>query len=136
MSMKRAVALMAVSAAAVSLAACGHINNPFAKGTTTKYTGKGERISVVAFDEKLSSAESLKGVDFFLPDAQAISAWPLPGGTPEQSVEHVDAARDFTVAWKVHFGKGSDRQWHVTAPPVAADGRNLRDGRLGGGLGS
>jgi outer membrane protein assembly factor BamB len=123
MSMKRSVALMAVSVAAVSLAACGHINNPFGKGTTTKYTGKGERISVVAFDEKLSSSETLKGVDFYLPDAQAISAWPLPGGTPEQSVEHVDAARDFTVAWKIHFGKGSDRQWHVTAPPVAADGR-------------
>jgi outer membrane protein assembly factor BamB len=121
---QRSVFLAAsLAAVAMTLGGCVHINNPFAKGPTTKYTGKGERISVVAFDEKLTSSESLKGVDFYLPDAQAIESWPLPGGTPEQSVEHVDAARDFAVAWRSHFGKGSDRQWHVTAPPVAAEGR-------------
>jgi outer membrane protein assembly factor BamB len=108
---------------AIALGGCIHINNPFGKGNETKYTGKGERISVIAFDEKLTSSDTLKGVDFYLPDAQTVASWPLPGGTPEQAVEHADAARDFAVAWRTHFGRGSDRQWHVTAPRVAADGR-------------
>jgi outer membrane protein assembly factor BamB len=107
----------------VALTGCLHINNPFGKGTETKYTGKGERISVIAFEDKLASSDSLKGVDFYLPDAQPVASWPLPGGTPEQSVEHADAARDFVVAWRTKFGRGSNRQWHVTAPPIEADGR-------------
>jgi len=119
-SLALAASLLAIGAV---VSGCGHINNPFGKGKDTKYTGKGERISVIAFDEKLSSSETLKGVDFYLPDAQPVASWPLPGGTPEQSVEHADAARDFTVAWRTKFGRGSDRQWHVTAPPVAADGK-------------
>ena len=30
----------------------------------------------------------------------AVAAWPLPGGTPEQSVEHVEAAPAFEIAWR------------------------------------
>jgi outer membrane protein assembly factor BamB len=124
MTIRRSIGLAASFAViAVALGGCLHINNPFAKGTTSKYTGKGERISVIAFDDKLSSSDTLKGVDFYLPDAQPVASWPLPGGTPEQSLEHVDAARDFAVAWRSKFGRGSNRQWHITAPPVAADGR-------------
>src|SRR5581483_4414780 len=56
-------------------------------------------------------------------DPQPVTAWPLAGGTPEQSIEHIDAAHDFAIAWRSGFGKGSNRTWHITAPPVAADGR-------------
>jgi outer membrane protein assembly factor BamB len=124
MSLSRSfLQVAALSGTAVALTGCLHINNPFGKGTETKYTGKGERISVIAFEDKLASSDSLKGVDFYLPDAQPVASWPLPGGTPEQSVEHADAARDFVVAWRTKFGRGSNRQWHVTAPPIEADGR-------------
>ena len=114
----------AIAALAVGVSGCGHIHNPFSKGGAGgKYTGKGERISVIAFDQTLRVSDSLKGADFYLPDPQPVTSWPLPGGTPEQAVEHVDAGHDFAVAWRSKFGKGSNRQWHVTAPPIAADGR-------------
>ena len=42
-------------------------------------------------NETLHPAAALKGQDFFLPPPVAVTDWPLPGGTLEQSVEHVDA---------------------------------------------
>jgi outer membrane protein assembly factor BamB len=47
----------------------------------------------------------------------------LPGGAPEQAVEHVQAAPNFTIAWRRGVGDGSGRRKHVTAPPIAAGGR-------------
>lgn len=120
-----AAALLAV---ALSASACGHVPNPFHglggnKGPKHKYTGKGERIPLAAFDDTLHAADSLKGQDFYIPPPAPVADWPLPGGAPSQSVEHVDAGRDFTVAWRRGFGRGSNRSFHVTAPPVVADGR-------------
>jgi outer membrane protein assembly factor BamB len=140
-----AAALLAV---ALTTTACIHVPNPFQHadkgegGGKHKYTGKGERIPLAAYDQTLHPADALKGQDFYLPPPATITDWPLPGGTPEQSVEHVDAAHDFQVAWRHGFGRGSGRSWHVTAPPIVADGRiyvmdgaatvsayDLRDGR-------
>jgi outer membrane protein assembly factor BamB len=123
---------------ALALVVCGCSNfrnpfpNPFDRPKVGKYTGTGERISVLGPGDTLTVSDALKGQDFFLPDAQTVTAWPLPGGTPEQSVEHPSAGRDFTVAWRRGFGRGSSRAFHVTAPPVAADGRiYVMDGAAG-----
>ena len=123
MTTKRILGLVAVFGLALGVAACGHINNPFSKTQAGKYKGTGTRIPVIAFDQSLKVADALKGAEFYLPDPQVVNDWPLPGGTPEQSIEHADAAHAFTIDWKTHFGRGSSRAYHVTAPPVAADGR-------------
>ena len=120
-----AAALLAI---ALTTTACGHMHNPLPHfggggGAKHKYTGKGERIPLATFDESLHPADALKGQDFYLPPPAAITDWPLPGGTPEQSVEHVDAGHDFEIAWRRGFGRPSARAWHVTAPPIAAEGR-------------
>ncbi len=52
-----------------------------------------------------------------------MTEWPLPGGNPEQSVEHVQAAETFQIAWRRSVGAGSGRKTQVTAPPVASGGR-------------
>jgi outer membrane protein assembly factor BamB len=52
-----------------------------------------------------------------------MTAWPLPGGSTEQYVGNVDAAPNLSVAWRRGFGQGSDGGRHVTAPPIAADGK-------------
>jgi outer membrane protein assembly factor BamB len=52
-----------------------------------------------------------------------VTAWPLPGRTPEQSTENVAYGGGLSVAWRHGFGEGSGRGAHVTAPPVMADGR-------------
>jgi outer membrane protein assembly factor BamB len=122
-----AAALLAVS---LTAAGCIHVPNPFKSkggdhgdGKHHKYTGKGERIPLAEFEQKLTPSEALKGQDFYLPPPAPIADWPLPGGTPEQSVEHVDAGKSFDIAWRTGFGRASSRAWHVTAPPIAADGK-------------
>jgi outer membrane protein assembly factor BamB len=113
---------------ALSATACGHVPNPFhglgaSKGPKHKYTGKGERIPLAAFDDTVHTSDALKGQDFYIPPPAPIADWPLPGGAPSQSIEHVDAGRDFAIAWRHGFGRASNRAYHVTATPVVADGR-------------
>ncbi len=136
MTSRRTLGLMTTLALALAVSGCIHLRNPFPNAfhhaKTAKYTGTGERIPVLGDSDTLTVSDALKGQDFFLPDAQVVTAWPLPGGTPEQSVEHPSAGADFTVAWRRGFGRGSNRAFHVTAPPVAADGRiYVMDGAAG-----
>jgi outer membrane protein assembly factor BamB len=124
MTMKRTLTVLALIAA-TGLTGCASISNlnPFKGGANNKVKAtEGQRISIIAFDEKLAVADALKGVDFYLPDPVTRTDWPLPGGTQEQSVEHVAAGGEFRIAWKRGFGTGSNRRVHITAPPVAADG--------------
>jgi outer membrane protein assembly factor BamB len=126
----RAAAPALALALLTGLAGCSTVTSaidritPFDRdGGPQAQASAGQRVSVVAFDQTISAAEALKGADFFLPEAKPLADWPLPGGTPEQSVEHVEAASAFQIAWRRDVGAGSDRRRHVTAPPVAAGGR-------------
>jgi outer membrane protein assembly factor BamB len=99
------------------------ISNPFASKPKASKASPGERISLLELNDQLKVSDSLKGQDFFLPPAQPIADWPLAGGTPEQSVEHVAAAADFEIAWRKSFGDPSSHHIHVMAPPIMADGK-------------
>lgn len=110
----------------VALGGCSTVGkvNPFhggKKGPKKKIAGV--RIPIIPSSEQLSVSDALKGQDFFLPAPAPQADWPLPGGTPAQSVENVDAAPAFTIAWRRSFGVPSSRRHHVTAPPIAAAGR-------------
>ncbi|CAN7333375.1 PQQ-binding-like beta-propeller repeat protein [Phenylobacterium sp. LjRoot219] len=112
--------------AALGASGCSTLGklNPFDGKDGPKETASaGERISIVPADQRLEPAEALKGVDFALPTPVVVADWPLPGGTPEQSVEHVDAAPSLTIAWRKDIGRGSGKGRFVTAPPIAAGGR-------------
>ena len=123
---KRSVALVALMSAAMAVSGCSTVSklNPFDKDDKNKSTAsQGQRISIIAFDQKVEANEALKGADFFLPDPVVQADWRLPGGNPEQSIEHVDAGKAFEIAWKKGFGKKGGRKFHVTAPPVASGDR-------------
>jgi outer membrane protein assembly factor BamB len=122
--MRRTRLLAVLLTVSVAVAGCSTIGklNPFGKGGK-KEVAEGERISIVAADQKLEPAEALKGADFSLPTPVAVAEWPLPGGSPEQSVEHVDAAPNLSPAWRRGFGEGSKRGHHVTATPIVAAGK-------------
>jgi outer membrane protein assembly factor BamB len=125
-SFRRTSRLFLVCSAVVAVSGCSTIGklNPFNKDKeAVEVAGEGERISIVAANEQLTVAEGLKGQDFYLPEPQSMAEWPVPGGTLEQSVPHLDAAPNLSIAWRRGFGEGSSRKAHVTAPPVAANGR-------------
>jgi outer membrane protein assembly factor BamB len=125
MTSRRTRFLAVLMVAALGVSACSTMSriNPF-KGKEAKETAtEGERISIIPADQRLEVAEALKGVDFALPTPVVVTDWPLPGGTPEQSMGQVDAAPNLSVAWRRSFGEGSKGGKNVTAPPISAAGR-------------
>jgi len=117
-----------VAAASLAVSACSTVSkvgslNPFHGKKPASTAAKGVRIPVIALNDQLKVADALKGQDFFLPPPAPEAQWPLPGGTSAQSVENVEAAPNFAIAWKRGFGATSSRRYHVTAPPIAGAGR-------------
>ena len=126
MTSRRTKTLALVLVAALAASGCSTIGrlNPFGGKEGPKETAsEGERISIVPADQRLEPAEALKGVDFTLPPPVAVTDWPLPGGTPEQSIEHVDAAPGLSIAWRRNIGRRTAKGFFLTAPPIAAGGR-------------
>src|SRR5262245_13952718 len=106
--MSSALRIGFVAAIAVTLAGCSTMQQ---LGLLRDTSGKGdsaegapapderERIPVIALDQQLKTTDALKGKTITIPAAAARTDWPLPGGTPEQSIEHVEAGSEFRVAW-------------------------------------
>jgi outer membrane protein assembly factor BamB len=120
-----ALALMALGgcAAASKVGSLNPFHGRHSRKDAAKAASKANRIPVIALSDQLKVADALKGQDFFLPQPAPQADWPLPGGTPQQSVENVDAAPAFQIAWRRSIGKASSRRLHITAPPIAAEGR-------------
>jgi outer membrane protein assembly factor BamB len=126
--MNRVLKVALLGGLAVSLASCSTVRNalPFGLGgdkETQATATAGQRISVLEFEQQLAPSAALSGRDFFLPGPQAATAWTQPGGNAENSIEHVIAAPEFTVAWRRGAGAGSSRTRQVMAPVVADNGR-------------
>jgi outer membrane protein assembly factor BamB len=120
----RAVTIAA--AVAVGLSGCSTISKlgDIGKTTNKSVASQGERIPVLPVEDTMQPAAALKGADFALPAPTVMAEWPVPGGTPEQSVEHVAAGANLTVAWRRGLGvSGANRAHYVTAPPIMADGK-------------
>jgi outer membrane protein assembly factor BamB len=111
--------------AALGASGCSTISriNPFHGSTPKEVASEGERISIISADQKLEPAEALKGVDFALPPVEPMADWPLPGGTPEQSVGNVNASPNLSIAWRKGAGMGSKNGELVIGPPIEADGK-------------
>jgi outer membrane protein assembly factor BamB len=126
--MKRILTVALTCGLALSVASCAAQRRllPFGLGGDKEkgsVATEGQRVPVLTFDQQLAPSAALAGRDFFLPGPQSVTAWPLPGGTPESSVEHVIAAPNFTVAWKRNIGAGSGKTRQVMGPVVADGGR-------------
>lgn len=119
--------LLAAACLAAGLNACSTIRdlNPFDGGddAPTARATEGRRIPVVALDQELKPADALRGATFQLPPAVINTAWPQPGGSPENALDHVQAAPALAIAWRRDVGEGAARGRQVTASPVAAGGR-------------
>ena len=131
MKMSSVLAIVAVAALGMSVAGCGTVSNlnPLSKLTGGKKdankvkASEGERIPLIAFNQKLEVSEALKGQEFFMPDPQPVTGWPQAGGTPNTWVDNLAAGAKFQVAWRKDFGVGTSRKTFVTSPPVAAAGK-------------
>jgi len=127
-SVSRTMKTALVLGLAISLASCASARRmlPFGLGqdnTPQATATEGTRVSILTFEQQLAPAAGLAGRDFFLPGPVAATSWPLPGGSATNSIEHVIAAPEFTVAWRRRIGSGSSKTHRVMAPVVADGGR-------------
>jgi outer membrane protein assembly factor BamB len=83
---------------------------------------QGQRISIVAFEQKLEPSKSLKGVGYYLPPVQAVNNWPVASGPGGDLVQNADAAKAFAIAWVKSIGVPTKNVTEVLAQPVS-DGR-------------
>jgi outer membrane protein assembly factor BamB len=123
---KAGASVMAFTIVAAGLSGCAVFSKlgNIGKSTNKSVAAQGERIPVLPASDELQPAAALRGQDFSIPAPQPIKDWPVPGGTPEQSVEHAAAGSGLTVAWRRSLGiSGTNRKHYVTAPPVESDGK-------------
>ena len=119
-------ALTLAAALSAGLSGCQIIQaaNLLDKQPNKSIAAQGERIPVLPAQDQVTPSAALKGQDFSIPQPQKLAEWPLPGGDPEQSVEHVAAAPALRIAWRRDLGvSGMNRKHFVTAPPVMAEGK-------------
>ncbi len=107
---------------ALSLSACSHLPLKNHNSDQGAVASQGQRISIVAFDQKLQPSKSLKGIGYYLPPVAAVGSWPVAGGPQDVLVQNADAAKDFKVAWTKSIGAASKDDTEVVAPPVS-DGK-------------
>jgi outer membrane protein assembly factor BamB len=133
MTSRRLIGAVAVTAI-LALGGCATVSkvgslNPFhgkehdKRSAEAKAKSHANRIPVIALNDQLKVADVLKGQDFLIPAPAPQADWPTPGGTLQQSVENVDAAPAFQIAWRKSIGLGDTRRHHITAPPISAEGK-------------
>jgi outer membrane protein assembly factor BamB len=128
-------ALTVAAALAAGLSGCSLFSKigSIANSPNKSVASQGERIPVLPPTDQVNPAPALKGADFSVPSAQTVADWPVPGGNPAQSVEHVAAAPELKIAWRRSIGvTGMGRKHFITAPPIEAEGKVFTmDGQAG-----
>jgi outer membrane protein assembly factor BamB len=125
MSPIRPLAITAALLLGASLGGCSTIEklNPFDSKANKVVATQGQRIPLVAFNQKVEVAEALKGQPITVPAMELVDAWPQPGGPVQGWIDNIAAAQNFQVAWRTDIGQGTSDRFHITATPVVADGK-------------
>lgn len=117
----RRISVLTAVAASLAVAAC---SSWFAKKQDDdKNSPEGRRISVLTLEEKLEPDPRLADVTVTVPRAYTNMAWPQPGGSPTNALQHLDLPERLKRAWSANIGEGSDGRARLTAVPVIAEGR-------------
>jgi outer membrane protein assembly factor BamB len=122
---KTAVSLAALGlVCALGLGGCSTVKNALKKpdAEDRAVASQGQRLSILAFEQKLEPSKALKGVGYYLPPVQPVASWPTAAGPADTVVQNADAAKAFRVAWTKSIGAGSKDETEVLAQPVS-DGR-------------
>ncbi|MEQ1889830.1 MAG: hypothetical protein ABL951_11730, partial [Alphaproteobacteria bacterium] len=102
---------------AVSLTGCGFFK---ASGGPKL---KGERISVLALDQKLEADPRIGEIEVMVPKPYVNEDWPQPGGYADHAMHHLALAESPQKAWSGDGGKGAGSTTRILAEPIIAGGR-------------
>jgi len=82
----------------------------------------GDRVSVLAFENKLQPDPDLAATPVVLPAPVANSEWTQPGGEADNALPHLSAPGSFGQVWSISAGAGSTRTARITSGPIIANG--------------
>ena len=83
---------------------------------------QGERISIIASEQQLTTDPTLMNLKMDLPPPKRNAEWPQPGGTPDNVMGNLMADGPLKEVWSAEAGKGTDDDSRLTAPPIVAGG--------------
>ena len=115
--MRTRVATAVAVAALVSLGGCGIF-----KGGPKKTPTVGQRVPILASENRAEVDPSLAGVQVLLPAAAVNPAWAQSGGNASKSMGHPALGASPVRAWSAQIDGGSNRA-RLGAAPVVADGK-------------
>lgn len=110
------VSRLLVIAALVSLAAC-------AGNKKDKTPVRGDRLPVLAFEQKLEEDPSIADLKVTLPAPFLNPDWPQSGGSPAKAMHHLSLPTELKRAWTTRVGQGNSSYAALVASPVMADGK-------------
>lgn len=82
----------------------------------------GEREAILLQDIALKPSKKLSDLPVELPAAQVNSSWPQSGGSQSGVVPVIDLPENFSEAWDISIGGGSDSNRRLLNGPVVHDG--------------
>ena len=117
--------MAAVAAAALLLGGCAITDKVggWFSGGPHKSKLKGQRISVMSFDESVKPDPTLKDIGVILPPPYRNTEWPEPGGYADNAMYHLQASGSLQQIWQQDAGAGSNSDSRLTAPPIIAGGK-------------
>ncbi len=83
---------------------------------------KGERISVLTFEQSLSANDEIQNIDVVIPAPTDNKNWAQPGGIISHAMHHLKVGASPKEIWSKDIGQGSDGRASLVAMPVISDG--------------
>lgn len=83
---------------------------------------KGDRISVLTYEQDIQPDASLNAVAVALPKPYVNANWSQSTGVPSHAMHHLAIGDDLKEAWSVDIGNGSKNYERLTASPVIHGG--------------
>ena len=92
-------------------------------GETSAPPLPGERKPVLLIEDELHADPRLAELNITLPPPVRNPDWPQSGGSATHAMEHLEAAENLALAWRVDVGAGGGGRSRIIAGPVVADGK-------------
>lgn len=117
----RACARALLLVGVVSLGGCGSVMDLISDKSDPPL--KGERIPIMALDQRLTADPTLAETPVRLPPPYVNVAWTQPGGFADNALYHLALGDNPRPLWSAQIGEKASEYAHILAPPIVVDGR-------------
>ena len=103
------------------ISGCGGFNNFLGGNDIDKDRIKGDRISILSLEKKLTSDPKLRDNRVIIPDSKNLKSWIHPGGSLDNSLHNLSGPSFLRELFKFKIASGSSRQSFLMSSPIIVD---------------